>query len=302
VARASAFRSAAARDAYCALYDQAIAQSSVPVKEHDVPTSFGTTHVLEAGDPDRPPLIALHAKSCSSTMWLPLLPALVATHHVRLIDAVGDLNKSVATRVLSSPSRVVGWLDEVVAALGVTQAALVAASIGAWMATVYANARPARVDRLALVCPAGIVSRQHPLWLLSAMTKVAWRPTPEKITPFYDSMAMPESRARLHEPPWKLLAEQFTMGVPVFRTCLDEAKPVLCKTGSLAASRFPVLVVIGEDESLHDAARMAARFRERLPTARVELVPRANHLVFIDQQEQVCSLLAAFLAAGPGDV
>jgi len=296
VARASTFRSTAARDDYCALYDEAIAQSTVPVKEQDLPTSFGTTHVLEAGDPDRPPLIALHAKSFSSTMWLPLLPALVATHHVRMIDAVGDLNKSVATRVLSSRSRVVGWLDEVVGALGLTRTAVVAASIGSWMATMYANARPARVERLALVCPAGIVSRQYPRWTLSAMTQVAFRPTPEKLTRFYDSMAVAESRARLHEPPWRLLAEQFTTGIPGFRTCLDEAKPVLCKTGSLAASRVPVLVIIGEEESLHDGARMAARFRERLPLARVELVPRANHLVFIDQQEQVTSLLGAFLA------
>jgi len=29
----------------------------------------------------------------SSTMWLPILPALTRTHQVRMLDAVGDLNK-----------------------------------------------------------------------------------------------------------------------------------------------------------------------------------------------------------------
>jgi pimeloyl-ACP methyl ester carboxylesterase len=58
-------------------------------------------------DPSKPPLVALHGKSTSSTMWLPMLPALTATHHVRMIDAVGDVNKSVPTSVLSSPERVV---------------------------------------------------------------------------------------------------------------------------------------------------------------------------------------------------
>jgi hypothetical protein len=29
----------------------------------------------------------------SSTMWLPILPALTRTHQVRMLDAVGDFNK-----------------------------------------------------------------------------------------------------------------------------------------------------------------------------------------------------------------
>ena len=67
--------------------------------------------MLTAGDPSNPPLVALHAKSFSSTMWLPLLPTLTASHYVRMFDAVGDVNKSVATDVLSSPARVVGWIE-----------------------------------------------------------------------------------------------------------------------------------------------------------------------------------------------
>ena len=40
-------------------------------------------------------------------MWLPLLPVLSSTRRVFLLDAIGDLNKSVARRVLSSPEHVV---------------------------------------------------------------------------------------------------------------------------------------------------------------------------------------------------
>jgi len=67
--------------------------SPVPVEETDVETSFGTTHVLTAGDLSKPPLVALHGLMISSTMWLPILPALTRTHQVRMLDAVGDLNK-----------------------------------------------------------------------------------------------------------------------------------------------------------------------------------------------------------------
>jgi pimeloyl-ACP methyl ester carboxylesterase len=161
VGQASGFRSVEAGAAYCRPYDEALAASAVPVEECDVETSYGVTHVLRAGDPADPPLVALHAKSFSSTMWLPLLPALVDGHYVNLIDAMGDVNKSVATQVLSSPRRVASWLEETTTALQIRRASIVAASVGTWMAVHYAMEHPERVDRLALICPAGIVSRQH---------------------------------------------------------------------------------------------------------------------------------------------
>ena len=43
----------------------------------------------------------------------------------RLFDAVGDVNKSVATDVLSSPARVIGWIDEVLDTLEIEHCAFV---------------------------------------------------------------------------------------------------------------------------------------------------------------------------------
>lgn len=50
----SAFRSDDARAAYLQLYDAVLACSAVSVTESDVETSYGRTHVLEAGDPPFP--------------------------------------------------------------------------------------------------------------------------------------------------------------------------------------------------------------------------------------------------------
>src|ERR1700752_2562375 len=86
----SAFRSDEARAAYCQLYDAALATSTVPVTESDIETSFGRTHVLNAGDPSAPPLVALHGSSISSTMWVPFLPILAAAHSVTMIDTIGE--------------------------------------------------------------------------------------------------------------------------------------------------------------------------------------------------------------------
>ncbi len=90
----SAFRSDDARAAYCQLYDAAVAASTMPVTESDIETSFGRTHVLTAGDPSKPPLVAMHGINISSTSWLPLLPTLAAAHKVTMIDALGPTYSS----------------------------------------------------------------------------------------------------------------------------------------------------------------------------------------------------------------
>ena len=225
MARASGFRTAAARDGYTRIYRQAVEQSTVALDEIDVETSYGATHVLTAGDPAKPPLVALHAKSFSSTMWIPLLPTLVASHRVHLIDAVGDLNLSVATRPLSSPAHVGAWLAETLDALSIERCALAGASIGSWMAVHFTMQHPSRVERLAMVCPAGIVSRQHTRWVMAMMAKVVIRPSRTKLEAFADSMVMPATQVRMRQDPWRPIIEQFAVGIPTFRTRANEARP-----------------------------------------------------------------------------
>ena len=157
----SAFRSDDARAAYCQLYDAAVAASTMPVTESDIETSFGRTHVLTAGDPSKPPLVAMHAGQLGSTSWLPLLPTLAAAHRVTMIDAIGQVSKSIATKPITEAAHLVAWLDETLRALGIDRAAMVGMSLGSWIATQYAVAFPDRVDRLALIGPVGLVSGLH---------------------------------------------------------------------------------------------------------------------------------------------
>src|SRR5262249_26801759 len=96
--RVSRFRSEAARSAYLELYDAALSVSPIPITESDIDTAFGRTHVLRAGDPSKPPLVALHGSSISSTMWIPLLPVLTNAHNVTMIDAIDEAGKSVASK------------------------------------------------------------------------------------------------------------------------------------------------------------------------------------------------------------
>ena len=291
----SAFRSDDARTAYCELYDAAIATSPIPVTESDVETSFGRTHVLTAGDPSKAPLVAIHPLALSSTSWLPLLPTLASRHHVTMIDAVGDVNKSVASRPLTTAAHVVTWLDETLRALEIEGAAIVAMSMGTWMTTQYTMTFPDRVERLALIAPVGLVSGQHLRWMAHGAYANYLRPTKARLESFIDTTATPAGRQRLRQDPWQPIIQQYVTGTIGFNKALVAARPTRCNLQRLASTQIPVLVIVGREESLHNGPKMAARFRQQLPAARIELVNDANHLIPTDQPEIVEKLLTDFL-------
>ena len=210
----------------------------------------------------------MHAVQFGSTSWLPLLPTLAAAHRVTMIDAIGDVNKSIATKPVTTPAHVVTWLDETLHALRIDQAAVVGMSMGTWRSAHFAMAFPNRIDRLALICPVGLV---------------------------IDSTATQAGRQRLRQDPWRPIVEQYVMGTIGFHFPLIAARPMRCDLQQLASARIPTLAMIGRNETLHDGPKAAARYRRQLPDARVVLVDNANHLIPVDQPAVVDRLLTDFL-------
>jgi pimeloyl-ACP methyl ester carboxylesterase len=108
-------------------------------------------------------------------------------------------------------------------------------------------------------------------------------------------MVTPAGRQRLRQDPWRLIGRQYVTGTIGFKPALNAVRPTRCDLRPLASAQFPVLALIGREESLHDGPKMAARFRQRLPAARIELIDNANHIIPVDRPEIVNRLLADFL-------
>jgi pimeloyl-ACP methyl ester carboxylesterase len=210
---------------------------------------------------------------------------------MRLTDSLGG----VASKPITTAGHVVAWLDETLRALAIERAAMVAMSMGTWMATQYAMAYPDRVDRLALIAPVGLVSGQHLAWTLRGAYANFLRPTRERLESFIDTTATSAGQRRMREDPWRPIIQQYVTGMLGFNKALIAVRPTRCDLQRLASDQIPILAIIGRNESLHDGPKMAARFRERLPEARIELIDDANHLIPIDQPEIVEKLLGDFL-------
>jgi pimeloyl-ACP methyl ester carboxylesterase len=282
------------RRAYLEAYDETLELAPLALVTADLPTPFGTTHVATAGRTDAPPLVVLHGKHCSSTMWLDLLPTLVTTHRAHLVDCPGDLGKTVTTKMMTTAGDVARWLDAVLDGLGIERAAFVGFSWGGFHSITYATERPGRVERLALLAPVGGFGHVPLSYWVSIMGTLGG-----------DRDAKMETFWRRHyvgtepSPLQARFDHQFLVGSKYLRTPVRDRIATTFRKARVAKLTMPVLVVFADQDVLQDATTLAAKVADRLPDARVEVVSGAGHMLTFDQLDAVAALVGSFLAPVP---
>lgn len=83
------------RQEYFRAYDHLLSFWPTAPEQADLPTSYGTTHVLSTGPADALPLVLLHAIASTAAFWHPVIPALAQRHRVHAVDVIGDPGRSV---------------------------------------------------------------------------------------------------------------------------------------------------------------------------------------------------------------
>ncbi|WP_316858364.1 alpha/beta hydrolase [uncultured Cohaesibacter sp.] len=121
-----------------------------------VKTSFGPTHLLEAGRETAPVVILLHGSSSNGMAWLGDIALLSAQFRVIVPDMPGEPGLSVDRRLSFARGEPQDWLAEVMATCEVHRAALVGNSLGGWLALHFAARNSERVSALALIAPSGL--------------------------------------------------------------------------------------------------------------------------------------------------
>src|SRR4029453_2599649 len=109
MSRPSAFKTPEGGARLFAGYDAALKLWPVPYDEIDIPTRFGTTHVVVSGSKDAPPLVLLHGYMATSVMWLPNIAALSKDHRVYAIDVMGQPSKSIPNEPIRHAADYAAW-------------------------------------------------------------------------------------------------------------------------------------------------------------------------------------------------
>ncbi len=280
---------------------------------------LGTTvRVQQLGD--GPAVLFVHGASNASTSWAALAARLHGVTGL-LLDrpgcglspALGRRGTGMAGLDVVADALVVDVLD----ALDLETAPVVATSFGGYFGLRAAAAHPDRVSRLALLgWTFGAPTTSTPLVMRLAMQPALGRlttrvpPTEPMVRRMLAQVglrrAIGSGRFGPTEVGWfcSLLRDTDTM-----RNELDATPRVLTLRGVdpatlladdlLARVTAPTLVVWGDEDPLGDAT-VGRAFAARLPHATFEPLARAGHAPWIDEPDHVAARVGAFLGGGPG--
>jgi pimeloyl-ACP methyl ester carboxylesterase len=287
------YRSADANSQVLRLYDDYVARWPVAVDESDLPSRYGSVHVLSWGPPDGHPVLLLHAASMAATSWAPNAAALAdAGFRCHAPDHIGEAGRSRLKDVETFPRTPVeiGELYvEVADALELGSVPVVGASAGGHAATRLALVAPERVSRLALVGPMGITS----LGLSAIVRMMLASLVPTK------AVARRTSRWALGDAPsiTKGYGEWFATVLRSVASPPRVGRPVALTPEEMGRITQPVLLLLGDDDNLVGDADRAAASAASFPDVRVETLS-SGHLIGVERAEETNRLLVSFLQEG----
>ncbi len=122
-------------------YERVLANWPVAFEEQDLPTRFGTTHLVVSGRAEGKPLILLHGQDSSATSWIYNIADLSQIFRTHAVDTIGDMGKSKPSCLPKSRQDYAEWLLEVLEQLRIQKADFVGLSYGGFLATNFALAR-----------------------------------------------------------------------------------------------------------------------------------------------------------------
>ena len=127
---------------------------NVDKKERDIPTSYGTTHVILCGNESNPPLVLFHGVGDNSAlMWIFNAEALSRHFWVIAVDTIGGPGKSIPNENYNKDFDSIKWIDDVLMELDLNKIYIAGTSNGAYLAQYYGIYRPDRINKI--ICLAG---------------------------------------------------------------------------------------------------------------------------------------------------
>jgi len=260
-------------------------------------------NVIELGE--GPALLFVHGLSGCWQNWLENIPHFAATHRVIAVDLPGFG----ASPMPAEPIAIAGYarfLEHLLDALGIERASVVGNSMGGHISAVLTITAPQRVERLALVSPAGVstahANRQVALAVgrmlaltggrtLSVVDHIARRPGARRL-----ALGFVVHRGDLLSAP---LARELMRGSgkPAFLAAL-EAVLVHPIEEHLPAIACPALLVWGREDHVIPV-RDAQAFAQAIPHMHVEIWPHTGHVAMLERPARFNALVEEFLAEQP---
>ena len=265
------YRRADAARAIEAQYRRVLDQWPVPKSEMHLQTRQGSTFVVACGPENAPPVVLLHGSQANAASWMPDVPQWAAKFRLFAVDMIGEAGLSAPVRLPLDGDAHALWLDDVFAGLRISSAMVVGVSLGGWLALDYASRRPAAVQALALICPAGIGRQKNfllkaaPLLLLGAWGKRRMR-----------EMVLGPASEVLPDAVRPLAELMDNVGKAIRPRIVRIPQLTDAQLGQLA---MPILTIVGGRDALIDSRDTRARLHHAAPHAEVCFIDDGYHFL-----------------------
>ena len=268
-------------------YDKTLASLDVPYSEDCIDTSFGKTHCLLVGDPEKPRICTIHGGNGITTLNLKLFLPLLEEYCIIAPDVIGMPGKSDPYRNISSKKDEYGlWIKEVLDYYKEEQISFVVSSYSSAMFLSFAKRYPEMVRSALLLVPSGIAHGP----ILPMMGKMAipfmkyYFKTSEKTLD-----AVIEAMGGKGEPVWR---EFFDIMMSSYK--MEMRPPREYKKSEMMPFKAPLLIIASKNDIFFPADRVFSKAREIFaePITTVEI--DSKHLPSDETMIDVCKRTKEF--------
>lgn len=262
-----AFKSREGKAAVLKFYDSLLEQWPVPNEKLYVDTRYGKTFIIAKGEKDAPPLVLLHGSAMNSIMWLADAREYSRYYRVYAVDIPGEPGRSDENQLPLDGPAYAEWLEDVFDALSIEKANLIGISLGAWLAVKFAVCCPEKVNKLVLLCPAGI-GRQKISFLFKALAHMVLG---EK------GMDRLSKKVNGNQTiPDVVIKYQRLIG----KNCNYRRGIIPLFTDSeLKRLTMPTILFVGDKDIMFHSLETARRLGNLLPHANINVLPDTGHVI-----------------------
>lgn len=262
-----AFKTQQGRDEVLKYYDMLLEKLTIPYERLNIDTRHGNTFSIAAGDISAPPVVLLHGSSINSSMWISDILKYYQKYRIYALDIPGEAGRSDERQLPFTTPDLDDWLYDVFNGLSINKAVVIGASLGAWLGVKFAIRYPEKIDKLVLLCPAGI-GTQNKSFIFTAffhmlLGEKGIRRLFKKINGNAD---MPEVILNYQ----RLITQNFNSRrepVPIFSD--DEIRRLT----------MPVFLFVGAKDIMLHSMETADRMKKLVPDTSINILPEGGHSI-----------------------
>ncbi len=260
-----AFKTQQGRDEVLKYSDMLLEKLTIPYERLNINTRHGNTFCIAAGDILAPPMVLLHGSSMNSCMWVSDILKYYQKYRVYALDLPGEPGRSDERQLPFTTSDFDAWLYDVFNGLSISQAVVIGASLGAWLAAKFAIRYPDKIDKLVLLCPAGIGAQNKKIIFTALFHMLLGEKGIRRLFKIINgNVDMPEIILKFQI----LIGKNFNIRkepIPIFRN--EELKRLT----------MPVFLFVGAKDIMLNSMETADRMKKLVPSARINILPEGGH-------------------------